>query len=256
MSSSAFGTLNEAQLKAVQSLGWTVNQYLQINEPYQSFLKGTNKIVSMMHAMWQHLLDNGGGYTLEVSHSMMGVHPSNRDGEGLAVDRVHKTPLKIKTAGFVNRIADADTYCFEDNPLTNSIGKFTQQITSMSPMFGQYKASQVKFGSVGAGHLNNSCQAADQQVECNIPEISVNGRMSKEKIVEGDPEYLKAWGRMTWKCIRHEVEVLFPVMPHLFQAALNSKDQVHDGAEYHLDFRMNRKRINQITLYGVNIRKV
>ena len=221
--------LSPDQQNALVLLGWNHQKYEDVASLYQKYMDGWPKIVQLMHAIWEKLLANGGAYKQVFHHSHVGVHFMNRDKEGLAVDRVHRTPVTVKMAGFANQVCEKDTYAFEDNPLTQKIGKFTERLTSMSPKFGSYKASDVKIGSCGASHLNNSFQAADQKVPCDNPAISVDGRMSKEKIVENDPAYAKAFLGLEWKVIRYPVEVLFPALPELFQSALNGTGQSSDG---------------------------
>ena len=230
MASSTVMAFNQEQREALAALGWNMQQYSMIDGIYQKYMNGTDKLVQHMAESWQTLLQLKGGYEMHIHNQHMGVHPANRDGEGLAVDRVHRTPKKVKKAGFVVAIAEHDTYCVEENPRRGHIGKFTEENTAMSPGLGKYKAADVKFGSVGAGHLNNSMQAADQGVPCDDNSISANGRMSKEKITENDPAYASAWGNLRWKVIKWPVEVLFPKFPYLFQSALNSIGEIPDGA--------------------------
>ena len=215
--------------KALKELGWSMDQYARTKDLYDEYMNGSSQIVSLMDRFYTELLSNGGAYEQTMHWSMVAVDPSNRDREGLAVDRVARTPSVVKKAGFSHRICDQDSCAREENPITHEVAKFMTKLTAMSDRYATYKESEIKLGSLGASHLNHSFAAADQGVSCNDSLISEGGRMSRAKL-EQDSMYKQAFSKgLNWKIIRYQVIVLFPNTTHLFQAALNSSSQAAAG---------------------------
>ena len=103
-----------------------------MKELYDEYMNGSSQIVSLMDRFYTELLSNGGAYGQTMHWSMVAVDPSNRDREGLAVDRVARTPSIVKKAGFSFRICDQDSYAREENPITHEVAKFMTKLTAMS----------------------------------------------------------------------------------------------------------------------------
>ena len=99
----------------------------------------------------------------------------------------------------------------------------------MPDAFAKYNEGSVKCASLGASHLNNSLGGAHQGVPNDMPEVSENGRLSTS-VLEKQEAYKQALHRgLNWKVVRWPVEVLFPDLPSMFQAALHARVQSQSG---------------------------
>ena len=76
---------------------------------YEEYMSGSDQLVSLMHASWDYLMSNNGGYVSAMCTDQVGCSPANRDGEGLLVDRVHSVPVKVRKAGFT--FSDRPKHC-------------------------------------------------------------------------------------------------------------------------------------------------
>ena len=84
-------------------------------------------------------------------------------------------------SGFSLSTIRQNCVCIEDNPFTCAIAKYMTDLTSRSPMFANYDGCKIEVGTLGAGHASHGMAQIHDQVQCSMPQISVNGRMSKAK---------------------------------------------------------------------------
>jgi len=214
----------------------------EIDGLISEYIKGsavTARIVSSKDRIVELLEKHGKIYNLQAQSKFVGIHPSNRDNEGISWKRVETRGAKINALGFSWESCKNDCIAFEDDPVTQAIADHTLQVTSMSNRFAKYDKSDIKYGSVGAGHLNHLLISACQGVECDDPNISENGKYSKPKLIESGFQEALDKG-LRWKIIRFDVEKRFPKLPVLIQAALNAVGQIQDGAPTSL----NRQSLN------------
>ena len=94
---------------------WSINDYVQCNEAILRLLKQYN-YASMRR--WHC--------------KQVGVHLSNRNGEGLVWIRAHSRVSKIATIGFSWAIADANAVCIEVNPHDKRHAIFTVSLRKKS----------------------------------------------------------------------------------------------------------------------------
>ena len=188
-------------------------------------------VVSSKDRILQLLDDAGKVYTLQSQSQFVGIHPSNRDNEGISWKRVETRGAQIHSLGFSWSACKNDCVAFEDDPATLAIARHTMRVTAMSNRFATYDEAAIKYGSVGAGHLNHLLLSVNQGIACDDHRISENGKYSKAKLcASGFKEALDKG--LYWKVIRFDVEKRFPQMPMLMQAALNAVGQIQDGAAH------------------------
>ena len=68
----------------------------------------------------------------------------------------------------------------QENPITKHIEAFTLKQCAKSPKYARYEANTVVAGTLGAGHATHGFAQIIDEVPCDLPKISVHGRMSKE----------------------------------------------------------------------------
>ena len=73
---------------------------------------------------------------------------------------------------------EADTLAIEDDE-TKYIARKTIQTTSMLEKFAEPQMDQIRVGSLGSGHGTQVLNCINDEVPCDIPNLSVDGRMSK-----------------------------------------------------------------------------
>ena len=169
--------------------------------------------------------------TLHVKQ--LGPHPSNRDGEGLVAERGQSRVSVIKKGGMSLSTIRPNCVVMEDNPNTRAVAKFTVDICSMSPKFAQLEFSQIKGGTLGAGHATQGFAQLHDEVPCDIEAISENGRMSKKKCFDDRNIKAAVEKGLEYDFIDHRIEVAFPIIPHIIQSALNTVQQVSEGENWH-----------------------
>ena len=70
-------------------------------------------------------------------------------------------------------------------------------------------------------------------VECQYDELCINGRMSKNRIIETQPSMDEPLNRgMLWLVLKKEVGDLFPTLPALIQSARQAIGQVQHGESH------------------------
>ena len=171
------------------------------------------------------------GYVYEqIFHvKWMGIHPCNRDGEGVHCGRAQTRVEKIFRAGCSLKTLKQNLVGVEDNPATKRIEAFTLDQCSRSPEYAVYKKGEIKAGTVGASHCTHGFAQVHDERPCNIPCISDNGIMSKKKLFADKSIEQAVNNGLPYKIIRWEVEAEFPDVPKIVQAALNTVQQIGEG---------------------------
>ena len=77
---------------------------------------------------------------------LVGVHPCNRNGEGLLWPRAHSRIFKIRTVGWSWTTSEASAVNIEDHPTNKHIAKYTVKICSQSDKFARRNADEIKIG--------------------------------------------------------------------------------------------------------------
>lgn len=189
-------------------------------------------IVATKDLLVKTALESGLAYKLQLPAKFVGVHPTNRNGEGLEANRVHSRGALILQAGWSWAAIDSNSIAIEDCPVKKHVARFTCDLCGLSEKFAAYKPEEVKVGSLGAGHANHWLACVAEGVPCSTPGISEEGKMSaalccqdlgvKEAVEKG----------LRWTILRHEVESEFPMVPNIIQGALNAQASAHEGANF------------------------
>jgi hypothetical protein len=175
------------------------------------------------------LLTHKYAYRAQWHAKVVGVHPCNRNGEGILWPRAQSRIVKIRTIGWSWTTSEVNAVNIEDHPMKKHIAKNTVKICSQSDKFAKYNVDEIKSGSLGAGHCNHGIAMVIDEVPCEFPRISEHGKMSYNKVAS-DPGFKEAIDKgMRWVTIRWEVEEEFPQIPSIIQSALNAVAQIAEG---------------------------
>ena len=166
-----------------------------------------------------------GCVSVQVRPKEVGPHKDNRGTTGLCVRHCHKLLLNVTDSGFSHDATNP--YAIEDDDEMSN-AKFALDLTKNIPGLAPLHA--IRYASLSCGHTNHSLCCALDEVECDIPELSEDGHMSKAKIVGRCPT-IEAPLRdgLTWKMFKAKVADLYPNFMKLAQAALNTVGNVQQA---------------------------
>ena len=231
--------------------------YDEIGAIHDAYVAGDDSTAcAMIDRIWELASANGAAYETYSPSKRTGVHPCNRDHDQLNAKRAQEVIAKVKKAGFSERVYFKDAFTFEEDPASQHIGKLTESITQMAGTFAKYSAADVRLGTVGCSHLNHGIEQANQGVPCDIQEISVNGRMSKEKLMMGPrgfPPDVFSKG-LQFKTFRWQMERMFPALPYIYQSGLNTSGEIESGMHNFL-FLLNVFGESESYVQGNRIKK-
>ena len=112
----------------------------------------------------------------------VGGTPMNRDNEGISWHRAHSRLEVIKASGFSNAAMEDNRIALQDNPYTREFAKYTAGLSKISKHFATYQEDVVQAGTLGASHCTHGFACVLDEVPCETPAISANGRISKAKV--------------------------------------------------------------------------
>lgn len=185
----------------------------------------------------------------QISSSLIGIHPENRDGSGCSVAHCHQLCTEFYELGFSNdlthniavELAPGDTTCLAFNAKLSleAAGKLpSAEVTSM-----------LRYASISGSHSNMAMRLFLYQVPHTDERLTVGGRLSVEKVKLEDPLYGEAIEQgMKWTIISHLVVQQYPKLPLLVQAAANSQNQVAQTESQQTSNRM-KGHIILFTIY-------
>ena len=135
-------------------------------------------LVAIIHDIFKILWDDGLVYKLKVLPELVGPHKSNRGGTGVGERLVHQLLKNITDTGYSDNVTDP--WAIEDDPEgTNK--QFVHELTKLSSKLATLPHTTL--ASLSNGHTNHALCCARAGVECDIPELSTNGKMCKAKVV-------------------------------------------------------------------------
>lgn len=159
----------------------------------------------------------------------IGMHPCNRDGEGVHPQRANTRIEVLHTGGVSVPTLERGLVAMEDNPLTKHIAKFTHNICSQGPQYAKYNVEEIKGGTVAGSHCNHGFAQVYDETPCDIQRISHNGRLSQEECL-GHPAMRKVvTSGATFKFYSWPIEYHFPTIPKILQSAYTTVTQVGEG---------------------------
>ena len=173
----------------------------------------------------------------------VGVYHKNRDGEGLSDVRAQSRVMVIKCGGFSLPTIRPNCVVMQENPFTKHIEKFTLEQCSKSPKYARYEPNMIRAGTLGAGHATHGFAQLLDEVPCDLPKISDNGRMSKKLCYQDKGIQSACEDGLWYDEIDYRIEVVFPMIPTIVSAALNTVSQVSLGENWH---SMLMKITNQV----------
>ncbi len=194
---------------------------------------GDTKIVKLFDQMLTILILSGEAVEMELPPKMAGIHKANRFGKLMVHRTVHKKGAKIVRVGFSWKLCGPDkAVAFEDDPETRSCERVTIELTSSSDRFATYTPGNVKVGSVGCGHLNQFLASVGDNVPTDEASLCEHGgsTMSSTLLCAKDEGLKKAVNTgLRWTVVNHGIEKDYPMLPSIFQRALNVEHHVGQG---------------------------
>ena len=169
----------------------------------------------------------------ELHCKEVGGTPFNRGNEGILATRCHRTVATIKANGFSNVAIAPNLIALQDNPYRRDFAKYIAQLHKTNPLYAPYKESEVKVGSLGATHAVHGFSCVYEEVKTTSESISINGRMSREKVYNNDPMFKAAVeGKLKFTVVRWEVHAALPLACRIISKALNTVQQVSEGSDH------------------------
>ena len=163
---------------------------------------------------------------MSIHSKHVGVHSCNRYGFGIAWARVHRLGQKIMRLG-CSWGAASNVICLEGDGDSAS-ADFTIKLQNSSEYYGKQRRHELKYFSLGGGHLNQLMVCIDHQVLCSSPAISLDNRMSKAQICDMHP----AWGDaldtgLKWTVLHKDLPKVYPGLCNLIHRARHVVSQTH-----------------------------
>jgi len=187
----------------------------------------TEALVPAIEKIKSAALKSNLAYKQRIHPRRVGVHKSNRNGLGVIGYQCHNVGKDVQTLGF-SFGACSEATCGEDDELLSN-RDFTTNLQANSEYLGD-PTGEVDFAALVCTHLNQFLFAAlDGNVECEHPEISMDGKISTNVLTQGragDQWQEALTGGLNWFVFRREVFKEHPSLPKWVQAADNAKGQV------------------------------
>ena len=204
----------------------------KLSEIRDMHLASDAKIALLKDLMIKECLDYKYAYYMRMHPKMMGVHPTNRGGEGLTWHRAHSRLELIHKAGFSLPAIKENAVGIEDHPIDRHIEKFTLENCALSEHYARYEAGQIKGGTLGAGHANHGFACLHDRVPCTVESISEGGYMSQEKCFVDEGIRKSTTQGLEFLMFRWEIEAHFPELMDMVQSALNATSQAAEGEKW------------------------
>ena len=183
-----------------------------------------SRLVSVVDAVLEELERNALAWRVQLPPRLVGIHPKNRGGWGVAGGDVHKLGSKIVAMGWSPQ-ATAHAVCVEDPDGTAAA--FTGRLVAESDGLLAANSKDVKFGSLACTHTNQFLVCAAAGVKTDFENIAVNGKMSLHKCGQDEKLREAMTNGLTWLVISSKAVRDFPSLPDLVQAARNATGAVH-----------------------------
>ena len=202
--------------------------------------KSDTQLVTLCYTMLDMLVGVDGAYKAKVNPLHMGIHPRNRGGKKMPDSKVHTKGSKVIKVGFNLKLCGPEKAIgFEDNPKTKHIEKHTMATTAGNQYFAQYPAGSIRAGSVGCSHLNQYLAAGVYGAKTHFPDdkICEDGTdvMSKKQMLLINDDIDDAMtGGLTWTIVKWSIEESYPLLPEIFQRALNIEHHIGEGTCFFL----------------------
>ena len=169
-----------------------------------------------------------------LSCKQVGVHPKNRDGEGMLLSRVYSRGNKALTVRFSFTVLQRDTIAIEDNPHTKEIEKFTLKQCASIKNSAQYHEGEVTHGPLGATHMNHFIALVHDECPYEGPDskFAEGGKVSQAKCFRDKGVQKATVEGIPWDVIDYVVAIEFPAIPVIIQRYLNVVASAAEGIFY------------------------
>jgi hypothetical protein len=185
----------------------------QVEDGTLGLMKAAEQVVEGLRA-------KGFVYSMSIPPRLVGMDPSNRDGEGCNAQAVLDLAHEIAEVGFIWRETE-HAMCIEVVPNDCTVAAFNVTLTKDSGL-APVVPEDIKFGSVSCGHTNFALRCIDAAIPSQDPLLAEHGFMSVRKLETKDQAYAAAVrSGLHWTVMKWQVRCLYPTVPSLLQTARN-----------------------------------
>lgn len=183
-----------------------------------------------------------------IEPTLVGVHPSNRDGLGVVPHACHQLLEDIVSVGWDSRQCDA--ICVDVPPSNPAVFQFNKELHDSSN--GQLPAMdplKLKYCSLSCSHTNMAlrCILAGVEHVYENSMLAVQGRLQLEQVRLKDAAMASACENgLTWRVINSEA-MECDGLADLIQAACNTSAQLSRGES---EIQILRRVLNMINNHG------
>jgi hypothetical protein len=204
----------------------------EIRALLESYKNDKSKVVPIKQKIMVILIKEGVAIRRLLTPHQVIAHPHNRDKQIITASGIELRAGRVVAVGFSLPVMEEGAWAFEENPFDKRISSISCAHYKTDPRFPTYKASHIVAGSVGAGHTNATLASVIDECPCSDPAISKDGKYNKAAwFLNPDVAQACTVGAQWWVA-RWEVEQEFPILPHIFQSALNAPSHVSEGLVY------------------------
>ena len=178
-------------------------------------------LVQNMEKLYGFSEENGLMYTQVLSCTAVGIHPSNRDNEGVSAQHVHDLIAK----GIVIEVHPGEPGKHIRDFNSRIAGKSQGGQFPLAPCAGH----AIRFATVAGSHFTQACKCLFHGVRHRHRDESLNvgGNLNMQRLEQKDAEFARAVkGAVAYKVISWAVVEAFPELPCLAQAAGNASQQI------------------------------
>lgn len=186
-------------------------------------------IRAMISTIMRLLMDTNWSYSQAFPWSMVGVDPSNRYGDGLDPERVHKLILAIFSAGWCVEETSMAVAREVDGNDSDAIDSNVQLAIDACDMLPPVNPQTLKVLTLSCGHTTAGLGCFGHGVTVHLAPLQKlchEGRLSLAKLRELQPAYAEAVDKgLTYRVIRAPVIRACPRLPMYVQEAYNTSQQ-------------------------------
>ena len=172
-------------------------QAIQSPEAFGGMVAASKFIVDRLRA-------SGLASEVVLAPAKLGVHPCNRSKMGCHEDTVHQLLADIVEVGW-NTSKVLGGLCVQEDAQDRQIEAFNAKLCKDSAFLAPIEPRSIIAGTLTNGHTVLGLRAAMAGVKCEIPSISIDGRMTLVHLGHHQPEMIKAaqegW---TWTMLSSE----------------------------------------------------
>ena len=190
------------------------------------------------------LSSNGLVSSLQIPPDKVGVHPSNRDGFGLAVKDVHRLLNLVSEVGFDE--SQINAWCVEVSHHEQlAVTKFNESLVRQSNGTLPAFPHPARYASLSASHTNamlRACLHGCPHVD-GEKVLTCDGALDMSRIESQDSGLAKAVrDGLKWKCVSH-LAMECSGLVKILQSAMNASQQI---ARQEHEFQIFKRIANEI----------